>query len=73
VEFELYIIKEFQRLKEDEKQRKLSSWDIKRNIASVNYKIQTNSIKDNLIPTLNDFKKKYIYADEADLINLIIF
>ncbi len=73
VEFELYIIKEFQRLKEEEKKRELSDWDVKRSIASVNYKIQTDSIKDNLIPTLSDFKKKYIYADEADLLNLIIF
>jgi hypothetical protein len=39
----------------------------------VNYKIQTDSIKNVLIPTLDDFKKKYIYSDEADLINLIVF
>jgi len=72
-EFELYIIREFQRLKEDEKKRELSWWDIKRSIASVNYKIQTDSIKYNLIPSLSDFEQKYAYANEADLINLIIF
>lgn len=72
-EFELYIIKEFQRLKEEEKRRELSGWDIKRSIASVNYKIQTDSIKFNLIPTISEFEQKYAYANEADLINLIIF
>jgi hypothetical protein len=68
-EFKLYIIKEFQRLKEEEQKRELSGWDVKRSIASINYKIKTDSIKENLIPNLDDFKKKYIYADEADLIN----
>jgi hypothetical protein len=72
-EFKLYIIKEFQRLKEEEKRRELSGWDIKRSIASVNYKIQTDSIKLNLIPTISEFEQKYAYANEADLINLIIF
>jgi hypothetical protein len=49
-EFKLYLIKEFQRLKEDENQRLSLSWDIKRELAKVNYKIHTDAIKQNLIP-----------------------
>lgn len=73
VEFELYIIKEFQRLKEEELERKNLGWDVKREIAKINYKIQTDAIKDILIPTLWELKKKFIYADEADLLNILVF
>ncbi len=72
-EFKFYVIKEFKRLKKEEQERLELWWDTKRTIASMNYKIQTDAIQDHLIPTLPEFKKKYIYADEADLINLIIF
>ncbi len=73
VEFELFLIKEFQRLKQQETQSKSVEWSVKRELAKINYKLQTDSIKNYLIPTLEDFKKKYIYADEADLLNIIIF
>jgi hypothetical protein len=72
-EFKLYLIKEFQRLKNEENERRVLWWDTKRVIASINYKIQTDAIKAYLIPTLSEFKQKYTYADEADLINLVIF
>ncbi len=73
VEFELFLIKEFQRLKQQETQSNSVEWSVKRELAKINYKLQTDSIKNYLIPTLEDFKKKYIYADEADLLNIIIF
>jgi len=72
-EFKLYLIKEFQRLKAEENEKKLLWWDIKRNLAKINYKVQTDAIQDHLIPTLSEFKKKFAYADEADLLNLIVF
>ena len=73
-EFKLYLIKEFQRLKEDENERKALGWDIKRNLAKMNYKIHTNAIKKHLIPekiSLNE--EKLIYATEADILNLALF
>jgi hypothetical protein len=72
-EFKLYIIKEFQRLKNEENERKLLWWDIKRNLAKINYRLQTDAIQSYLIPTLREFKQKFAYSDEADLLNLIIF
>lgn len=73
-EFKYYLIKEFQRLKDEENERRLLWWDIKRNLAKINYRVQTDAIKDYLIPTLPEFKKKYNqYASEADLLNLIVF
>ena len=73
VEFELYLIKEFQRLKELETKWKSIEWSVKRELTKINYKLQTDSIKNYLIPSLEDFKKKFIYSDEADLLNIIIF
>ena len=72
VEFKLYLIKEFQRLKDDE--RKLLGWDIRRNLAKINYRIHTDAIKENLIPA--ELKKSQInrvYASEADLLNTALF
>jgi len=73
IEFRLYFIKEFQRLKEEEQKNKSLEWSVKRELTKINYKLQTDSIKNFLIPSLEDFKKKYIYSDEADLLNIIIF
>ena len=72
-EFKLYIIKEFQRLKQEEQEKQRLGWDVKRAIASMNYKIQTDAIQEHLIPTLSEFKQKYAYADEADLINIVVY
>lgn len=72
VEFKLYLIKEFQRLKEDE--QKQLGWDIKRNLAKINYRIHTDAIKENLIPLeLTAAQINYIYASEADILNMALF
>lgn len=73
-EFELYLIKEFQRLKEEEKQRLSLSWDVKRELAKVNYKIHTDAIKQKLIPLkLDQIPGKFVYASEGDLLNKAMF
>lgn len=70
--FKLYLIKEFERLKEEE-QKKLG-WDIKRNLAKINYRIHTDAIKNNLIPEkLQKEKINFIYANEADILNMALF
>lgn len=73
-EFKLYLIKEFQRLKENENQRSSLSWNVKRELAKVNYKIHTDAIKQNLIPLkIENIPGKFIYATEADLLNKALF
>ncbi|MET3124676.1 hypothetical protein AAKU67_004293 [Oxalobacteraceae bacterium GrIS 2.11] len=72
VEFKLYLIKEFQRLKEQEFTQ--LGWDIRRNLAKVNYQIHTDAIKENLIPdTLTKQQISAVYATEADLLNIALF
>jgi len=72
VEFKLYLIKEFQRLKDQEK--KQLGWDIKRNLTKINYRIHTDAIKDNLIPhELSKHQINNIYASEADVLNIALF
>jgi hypothetical protein len=71
VEFKLYLIKEFQRLKLEEQKR--LGWDVRRELTKINYLVHTDSIKENLIPTLNDNQKKVVYASEADLLNVALF
>jgi hypothetical protein len=72
VEFKLYLIKEFQRLKDDE--RKQLGWDIRRNLTKINYRIHTNAIKENLVPPkLSKSQNSHIYATEADILNMALF
>jgi hypothetical protein len=72
VEFKLYLIKEFQRLK-DEEQKQLG-WDIRRNLTKINYRIHTDAIRKNLIPaTLNKQQISHVYASEADILNMALF
>lgn len=72
VEFKLYLIKEFQRLKEDE--QKQHGWDIRRNLIKINYRIHTDAIKENLIPaSLNREQISDIYSAEADVLNMALF
>jgi KilA-N domain len=74
IEFKLYVIKEFQRLKEDENDRLKLDWNFQRTLAKVNYHIHTDAIKANLIPeTLDKSKINFIYANEADLLNVALF
>jgi len=72
VEFKLYLIKEFQRLKETE--QKQLGWDIKRNLTKINYRIHTDAIKQNLIPPeLTPQQITHVYACEADVLNVALF
>ena len=72
--FKLYLIKEFQRLKEDENDRLKLNWNLQRTLAKVNYHIHTDAIKENLIPaSLSKEKINFVYADEADMLNMALF
>jgi len=72
IEFRLYFIKEFQRLKEQEIQS--LDWSAKRFLTKMNYKIHTDAIKEELIPNILDEKLiNYVYADEADVLNVALF
>ncbi|MEA2011466.1 MAG: KilA-N domain-containing protein [Verrucomicrobiota bacterium] len=71
-EFKIYLVKEFQRLK-DEEQKQLG-WDIKRNLTKINYRIHTDAIKENLIPKhLSKKQIFFVYANEADILNMALF
>jgi hypothetical protein len=73
-EFKSYLIKEFQRLKEDENQRKELGWDAKRFLVKANYKVHTDAVKENLIPkNISKKQESFIYADEADVLNVALF
>ncbi len=73
-EFKFYFIKEFQRLKEDENERLQLNWNLQRTLAKINYQLHTDAIKENLIPkVLTKEKINFIYADEADLLNISLF
>lgn len=72
--FQLLLVKEFQRLKEDENDRLKLTWNLQRTLAKVNYRIHTDAIKENLIPTtLSKEKINFVYADEADILNVALF
>lgn len=74
IEFKLYIIKEFQRLKEEESNRLQIEWNFQRTLAKINYKIHTDAIKENLIPQeLNNNQTSLVYASEADVLNMALF
>ena len=74
VEFKLYMIKEFQRLKESESNQYNLQWSVQRTISKINYRIHTDAIKENLIPNfLTKGQAKIIYASEADLLNVALF
>ncbi len=71
--FKLYLIKEYQRLKEIESNQNNLEWDVKRTLSKTNYKLHTDAIKDNLIPTSIKWKPEFEYAEEADFLNVAIF
>ena len=73
-EFKLYVIKDYQRLKQDESYKLSLEWNVKRILSKANYRIHTDAIKENLIPpNLTKQQQGYIYADEADIINVVMF
>ena len=72
-EFKLYLIQEFERLKKNEAYQNKIEWHANRILSKVNYLIHTDSIKKNIIPNLSDKQKNFIYAEEADVLNVAIF
>jgi hypothetical protein len=73
-EFKIYLIKEFQRLKEEEQQRIASPWNIHRTLSKVNYRIHTDAIKAHIIPPkVSNAQAATVYASEADLLNIALF
>jgi hypothetical protein len=73
-EFKLYLLKEFQRLKEEENNRLKLDWNLQRTLAKVNYTIHTDAIKERLIPEkLTNKQTSFVYASEADLLNMALF
>lgn len=74
IEFKLYIIKEFQRLKEEESAREKLDWNLQRTLAKVNYTIHTDAIREKLIPErLSKQQISFVYASEADMLNMALF
>lgn len=73
-EFKLYLLKEFQRLKEEEAKAKSLEWNLQRTLAKINYKIHTDAVKEHLIPPkISKEQENFIYASEADLLNVALF
>jgi hypothetical protein len=73
-EFQIYLVKEFQRLKSDENDRLKLEWNLQRTLAKINYQIHTDAIKENLIPKeLTKNQISFVYANEADLLNVALF
>lgn len=73
-EFKLFLIKEFQRLKNNEIQKEQIAWNLSRSLSKINYKIHTDAIKNNLIPNkLTSNQISFVYANEADILNVALF
>ena len=71
--FKLYLIKEFERLKHNETYQERIEWSVRRSLSKTNYRIHTDSIKENIVPTLTDKQKLFVYSNEADVINVALF
>ena len=72
-EFKLYVIQEFQRLKKNEAYQNKLDWHANRVLAKVSYVVHTNAIKSIIVPTLTEKQKKFVYAEEADVLNVALF
>lgn len=72
-EFKLLVVKEYQKLKEEENRRIQSGWDYRRFLSKTNYVIHTDAIKEFIIPELTDAQAKFVYPNEADLLNVALF
>ncbi len=73
-EFKLYLIREFQRLKEDENDRLKLEWNLQRTLSKINYRIHTDAIKETLVPpTITKAQAGMVYASEADMLNVALF
>lgn len=71
--FKLYLIKEFKRLKYNESYQEQIEWSVRRSLSKTNYRIHTDSIKENIAPKLTEKQKTFVYANEADVINVALF
>ena len=71
--FKLYLIKEFERLKYNESYQQKVEWSVRRSLTKTNYKIHTESIKEYIVPRLTDKQKTFVYATEADILNVALF
>ena len=71
--FKLLLIKEFERLKYNETYQERIEWSVRRSLSKTNYRIHTDSIKENIIPILTEKQKLYVYANEADILNVALF
>ena len=71
--FKLYLIKEFKRLKYNESYQEKIQWSVRRSLSKTNYRIHTDSIKENIVPKLTEKQKQFVYANEADVINVALF
>lgn len=67
------MITEFERLKQNESYQNKINWSVRRELAKTNYRIHTDSIKENIIPNLTEKQKQYVYANEADILNVALF
>ena len=72
-EFKLYLIKEFERLKKNEAYQQKLEWHANRILAKVNYVVHTDAIKNYIVPTLTEEQKRFVYAEEADVLNVALF
>ena len=72
-EFKLYLIKEFERLKHNEAYQQKIEWSATRLLSKVNYDIHTDAIKEYIVPTLTENQIKFVYAEEADVLNVALF
>lgn len=72
-EFKLYLVQEFERLKQNESYQNKINWSVRRELAKTNYRIHTDSIKENIVPTLSEKQKLCVYANEADILNVALF
>lgn len=72
-EFKLYVIQEFERLKKTESYQEKIEWQASRLLSKVNYIIHTDAIKNYIIPELTEYQKKFVYANEADVLNVALF
>lgn len=72
-EFKLYLIKEFQRLKEEEANRNSLEFQVNRELAKINYRVHTDAIKEHIIPTVAPRNHGFTYANEAEMINAVVF
>lgn len=71
--FKIYLIKEFKRLKYNESYQQKIEWSVRRSLSKTNYRIHTNSIKENIVPKLTEKQKQFVYSNEADIINVALF